>query len=193
MSSGKNDNLHQVTGKSIKTKLNKTIKEVRVMLNNEKEQAIEHYLRGLSATEATDYSLWKATKKLKRPRVPNPSICMENGARAKSNADKTEFFAKHLEKVFTPNPEINPYEDEEEILQYLDTKRQHEAKINKFTIKEVKKVILMDGTLRKAQDLITGKILKELPDVGFKFLTQLYNCLKKQLLSPTVRKLRKSY
>lgn len=169
----------------IKTKL-KTIKEIHDMLNNEKEQAIEHYLRGLSAIEATDYSLWKATKKLKRPQVPNPPIRMANGAWAKSNADKAELFAKHLEKVFTPNSGINLREEEEEILQYLDTKCQHETTINKFTINEVKKVILTDLNIKKSPryDLITGKILKELPDVGFKFLTQLYNAVLRNNFFP---------
>lgn len=128
----------------IKTKLNKTIKEIRDTLKNEKEQAIEHYLKGLSATEATDYSLWKATRKLKRPQISNPPIRKENGAWAKSNAEKAELFANHLEKVFTPNPGEKGPEKDREILQFLDETHQPELTINKFTIKEVKRTILAE-------------------------------------------------
>jgi 2-phosphoglycerate kinase len=41
-------------------------------LQDEKQKAIQTHLESLTATEATEYSLWKATKKLKRPQTPPP-------------------------------------------------------------------------------------------------------------------------
>jgi len=161
----------------MKTKLNRAIKEIQTMLKDEKEQAIKHYLKGLSATETTDYSLWKATKRLKRPQISNPPIRTPEGAWAKSNIEKAELSADHLERVFTPNPGNRKPEADREILQSLNEACQQKIATDKFTIKEVKKVIMTEIDTKKSPgyDLITGKILKELPDVGFKYLTQLFN------------------
>jgi hypothetical protein len=41
---------------------NKATNELKTLLNNYKQQAIHTYLVSLNPTEATDYSLWKATK-----------------------------------------------------------------------------------------------------------------------------------
>ena len=43
---------------------NAKINELKILLNNYKQQAIQTYLKSLTPTEATDYSLWKATKRL---------------------------------------------------------------------------------------------------------------------------------
>lgn len=48
-----------------KAKLNKATKELKALLQNEKNLAIQKYLENLTVTEATDYSLWRATKKMK--------------------------------------------------------------------------------------------------------------------------------
>lgn len=54
------------------------------MITNEKDLAIENYLKNLGATEATEYSLWKTTKKLKQPQISIPSIRAETGNWARS-------------------------------------------------------------------------------------------------------------
>lgn len=50
-----------------KKRLNSITAKLKQLLSNDKNQGIQIYLRNLDATAATDYSLWKATKKLKRP------------------------------------------------------------------------------------------------------------------------------
>jgi hypothetical protein len=55
-----------------KAALNKAVKELKQLLHDEKQQAIQAYLTSLSATETTDYSLWKAIKRLKQPQSPPP-------------------------------------------------------------------------------------------------------------------------
>jgi starvation-inducible outer membrane lipoprotein len=52
-----------------KAALNKAVKELKQLLHEEKQQAIQTYVVSLSATEATDYSLWKTTKHLKQPQT----------------------------------------------------------------------------------------------------------------------------
>jgi len=53
----------------LKNKLNRVIKALRNLLDMEKNQGIQKYLSNhiLSATSNTNYSLWKAAKRLKRP------------------------------------------------------------------------------------------------------------------------------
>jgi hypothetical protein len=55
-----------------KVKLNKAVKELKQLLKDEKQKAIQTYLENLTATESTEYSLWKTTKRLKRPQTPPP-------------------------------------------------------------------------------------------------------------------------
>jgi len=170
----------------MKTKLNKAIKEIQTMLKDEKEQVIEHYLKGLSATEITDYSLWKATKRLKRPQISNSPIRTPESAWAKSNIEKAKLFADYLERVFTPNPGNKKLEADREILQFLNERCQQKIATDKFTIKEVKKVIMIEIDPKKSPgyDLITGRILKELSDVGLKYLTQLFNAVLRTSFFP---------
>lgn len=50
--------------------------------------------------------------------------------------------------------------------------------ITKFTVKEVKNAIQkIDPKKAPGYDLITGKLLRELPEAGVKFLTFTYNAI----------------
>ncbi|KMQ86419.1 reverse transcriptase [Lasius niger] len=171
----------------LKAKLNKAVKEIRAMLTNEKKQAIDNYLINLGATEATDYSLWKATKKLKQPQISISPIRTESGKWAKSNEEKAELFANNLNKVFAPNLREIPPEEEEEIHQSLKSDYQPGQPIKKFNIKEIEKIILTDLNIRKnpGYDLITAKILKELPSIGHRYLTHLYNAILRTSFFPS--------
>ncbi|GBP23642.1 RNA-directed DNA polymerase from mobile element jockey [Eumeta japonica] len=55
-----------------KKRLNHKIKELKRILNNDRNVRFQAYLESLDPTAATDYSLWKATKKIKRPTVNSP-------------------------------------------------------------------------------------------------------------------------
>ena len=74
--------------KHIKTKLNKSIKDLKTLLIEEKNNSIQNYLQNLTANEATEYSLWKATKKLKRQQKHIPPIRKSNGDWARSESEK---------------------------------------------------------------------------------------------------------
>lgn len=48
-----------------KRNFNKSIRDLKKLIFNMKNHSIQEYLQSLSPTETTDYSLWRATKKLK--------------------------------------------------------------------------------------------------------------------------------
>jgi hypothetical protein len=91
--------------------------ELKQLLNNNKNDCIETFLQGLTPTESTDYSLWKATKKIKQVKKPSPPLRTSQGTWARSTVEKTHTFAEHLAKVFQPHPSEN--EPEEEALTQL--------------------------------------------------------------------------
>jgi len=68
----------------MKNKLNRAIKALINLLDSERNQGIQEYLSKLSATSETNYSLWKATKKLKRPQTQYLPIRKQDGSWARS-------------------------------------------------------------------------------------------------------------
>lgn len=49
-----------------KTILNRAIRDLKEMLNEAERRGFQEYLESLGANEASDYSLWESTWKLKR-------------------------------------------------------------------------------------------------------------------------------
>jgi hypothetical protein len=63
-------------------------------------------------------------------------------------------------------------------MQLLETPYQLEPPINRLKRAEVQEVInSLNPNKSPGYDLITGKILKELPTIGIKYLTQLFNAV----------------
>lgn len=103
----------------LKAKLNKAIKELKKLLYLEKNAGIQEFLRNLSPSAASDYTLWKATKKLKQPQQAAPPISKQDGTWARTDQEKADTFAEHLTRVFTPNPREVSTEEEGGILDQL--------------------------------------------------------------------------
>jgi hypothetical protein len=83
-----------------------------------------------------------------------------------------------LGKVFQLQPSENETEEEEARIQLLETPYQQEPPINRLKTAEVQKVInSLNHKKSSGYDLITGKILKELPIAGIKYHTQLFNAV----------------
>ena len=95
---------------------------------------------------------------------------------AKSNQKKAIEFGNYLVNVFKPNP-VDATMDTL-VLQRLDEAHQLDLPIRKFKCCEVKTAIgnLIDKK-SAGYDLITPKLLKEMPEKGVKFLTQLFNAI----------------
>ncbi len=159
----------------LKTKLNKAIKELKNALSEERNENLSNYLCELSATEATDYSLWKATKKLKRPVIMCPPIRNKAGTWARSDQEKCDVFADHLEKVFQPHENTTS----DHTLDDIDLTGKTNYEPIKFKWKDVRNVIKNEINQHKApgHDLITGKMLRELPDKCIKLITYIFNAI----------------
>jgi len=70
----------------LKNKLNRVIKTLKNLLK--KNQGIQEYLSKLSVTPETNYSLWKATKRLKRPQIYHSPSRMGAGPEVKKKRQK---------------------------------------------------------------------------------------------------------
>lgn len=118
--------------------MNKITAKLKSLLSIDRNDGAQTYLKNLDTTADTDYSLWKITKKLKRPIYHQPPICKPDKTWVKSNADKVVAFANHLERVFTPNPNLGSQKNEE-VCDLLTTSQVHQLDlpIKKFSKNEV--------------------------------------------------------
>ena len=153
-----------------KTILNNKTQRLNREIKKIKEESINAYLQNLTAEEDTNYSLWKATKKIKRPINTVPPIRKNMGPWARDNQQKAKIFAEHLANIFTPNHTNENTRLEE--LTNLSTEN-----IIPVTPREVANEIKTNLNSKKAPgfDLITGDILKNLPKKGIVLLTYLFN------------------
>jgi flagellar hook-associated protein FlgK len=101
--------------------LNTATQELKELLNNNKSDCIQTFLQGLTATESTDYSLWKATKKIKLVKKPSP-LRTSQGTWARSNVEKVHTFAEHLADFFSRILQKN---------QPLSTNSNHQSTVSK--------------------------------------------------------------
>jgi hypothetical protein len=99
--------------------LNRAI-QLRELLNSNKNQVIQDHLKNLTPTEATEYSLWKATKKLKQPKKIQPAN-QTTRRWFRNNKEKAKIFAEHLVQLFQTHPTKLKPDEEEELQQFLES------------------------------------------------------------------------
>lgn len=140
-----------------------------------KNESIGRFLNYLTDDVSTNYSLWKVAKRLNRPVTQNPPLKMKDGNWAKSSKQKANLFADHLEEVFTPLPANSNVDT-------INTNNNScGADIPYVTLKEIKNMIKYHISEKKSPgyDLITGKIMKELPELALlKFQHIINACFK---------------
>lgn len=165
---------HRTRDPSDKTIWNRTSRLLHNKIKEVKNETFKSYLSNLSATKDSDYSLWKATKQMKRPRAYVPPIRKEDGSWARCDQDKAEMYARHLEHAFQPNNIASELDIEQN--QPLSETRE---KIKYFTPIEIAKEIDTNINIKKAPgyDQINPKILKELPKKAMIHLTHIYNAI----------------
>jgi hypothetical protein len=167
---------HTTRSPQDKANLNKPVKELKQLLNDEKQKVIQTYLESLTATEGTEYSLWKATKRLKWPQTLNPPLRTDKREWANSDTQKANVLAEHFANVFKPYNSEMTKEEEKEILHALETPGQLETPVKKFKLAEVRSAInQLPPKKAPGYDLITGRVLKELPDIGIRTITHIFN------------------
>ena len=170
--------------------LNNITQKLRREIQQIKNETMNAYLIELTDDASTDYSLWRATKKIKRPVLQIPPIRLENGKWASSNEQKATRFAEYLEKVFSPNKED---EESKRLLPDVlgqENQENDESRIRLTTLKEVKSEIKNNINIKKAPgfELITGEILKQLPRKALVKLTNLINASFRLKYVPTLWK-----
>ena len=149
--------------------LNRLTHKLHATIQDFNNETFEYYITNL---EPNDHSLWRATKKLKRPTTPIAPLRREDGTWARSNSEKAQIYAEHLVRTFTP---LNNQEDEE-INSYLDSPCQLSPPIRTITPNEVITQIKNTNSHKTpGHDLIVGETLKHLPRKAIVFLTTLYN------------------
>lgn len=161
-----------------KQKYHKLATELKQLLNCLKNDKIQEYLKGLTPTETTDYSLWKATRKIKRPIHQIPPIRINHNTWARTDTQKANAFAEHLTSVFQPFPSHLSATEEETINKELNIPHQMDFPLQKTRVSEIKHII-QEISPKKAPgyDLISGKILQELSLKSLKAITQIYNAI----------------
>jgi hypothetical protein len=78
-----------------------------------------------------EYSLWKATRKIKQPKQQIPSIRKSDNNWARNDQQKATTFAEHLCAVFQPFPSQLPAAEQQAYKQ-LETPFQMALPINKI-------------------------------------------------------------
>lgn len=144
--------------------------KLKYLIKDIKNQSVNKYLSTLTGQKDTDYSLWKATKNLKRPKLQVPPIKNKDNW-ARNAKQKADLFANHLEETFQPYPK----QTEEENIAPIN--KQDEIKITPITLKELKWEIKNNLNAYKAPgyDLITGQIIKVLPEKALRKLMHIIN------------------
>jgi len=112
---GRQKNATNKSPRQDKQRYNKIAKELKLLLHTLKNDGIQNYLQGLTPTEATDYSLWKATRTIKQPQHQTPPIRINSSAWARTDKQKATAFAEHLASVFQPFPSQLSAMDEETV------------------------------------------------------------------------------
>lgn len=173
---------------SDKAAFNKAVKELKILIREANDIALQTYLEGLTATKETNYSLWRACKNFDRPLHHKPPLRKQDGEWARSGQSKAEVFARHLNQVFKPN-NASPTADESDIDLVLNQDFQLDLPLKPVTPSEVRRNIKsMDNNKAPGFDLIDKKILEELPRKAITYLTMLFNAILRVGYFPDVWK-----
>lgn len=164
---------------SDKTAFNRVSQELKDLINEHDNLGVQSYLTKLTPHKDTNYSLWRATKNLKRPKNHIPPLRKQDSGWARSDTEKATEFAKHLQKVFVPLPSSDP-ENDSKVTEYLESPNQLCLPLKAVSPKEVNNEIKALPTGKApGYDLLDSTLLKNLPKKGVLFLVRLFNaCLR---------------
>lgn len=151
-----------------KQRLNEATRKLNRALKQEAENAQLKYIGKLSPT-STKHPLWRAHPNLSSPIETVTPIRNSSGRWARSDKDRAETFALHLRDVFQPNPSSNAYVPPQIHSDLVPTP-------TSFRPNEITKVI-RELKPKKAPggDLITTKMLMELPYCAVEVICKLFN------------------
>lgn len=163
---------HLTRNPADKTAFNRISNNVNMLIKSFKQESFDNYLSGLGPEKDKDYSLWKATRKFKRPVDRVPPLRNAQGSWARQDKEKAELFAQHLATVFLPhdiqsNVNITPtYQPNQEFKRI--TPMEIAQEIDKLNSKKAPGI-----------DEISPGLFKELPRKAIIMITYLFNaCMR---------------
>lgn len=166
---------HQSHHPADKTKFNRAIRELKALLKESSNKHIKGTLERMSPTGRNEYSLWKASRNIDNSQMHCPPIKSESSW-ARTDNEKAEAFASHLSRVFQLDD--NAQSDESEMDIILNQDIQLCLPIRPTSPREIARMIRsLDSGKAPGFDLITSKILKELPNKSITFLACLFNAI----------------
>lgn len=161
-----------------KTLLNRANKTLKKKLADFKDESTSSFLASLDPVQNNDFTLWKATKYLKRPVLKNVPFKNTAGTWCKSDENKAEAFGLHLSEAFSPHEQQNSSQEEDHILQFLDAPLQLDLPVKLTSPSEVREIIReLKSRKSPGHDGIGGRCVKALPYKGLLFLTTVFNSI----------------
>jgi len=136
-----------------------------------RNESFEKYVSNLK-TESN--SIWKPIKYRIKPKTSPTIRIYSTPLGPKSDKEKAGLLAEHLSEVFSPNDN----DQNQEVEQDLTTPIQSQERIKAFTLKEIKDEIkMLNQKKAPSPDIITARILKELPKEGLVNLMYVLNAI----------------
>lgn len=138
----------------------------------------ENYHTYLESLSHNDGSLWSATKRMLKFKSVSHPLKTNDGSWAKSDVEKANVFSEHLKNVFQPHDDVINQAFSNHVEDYLSIPMPLSLPPPPFTEEEVKKGISrLPQKKSPGYDLITSDVLKQLPEIGNRFLMLLYNAI----------------
>ena len=150
-----------------KRKLNNATRKLTKIIKNYKNDCFQKYLANLPSTADSNYSLWKASRKLTRPTQIISPIRSPRGGWACSPIEKANLFSDHLSNVFKPHSS----KIAADITEYLHSPFQMSPPIKPFISIEIIELIRrLNPRKASGHDQICNKAIKEL-------ITSIFNAI----------------
>lgn len=166
---------HRTLHPQDKREYNKSCKELKKLLQEYNHKKLNDYLTELSPCERGDKNLFNATRDVKKPIARIPPIQDPSGLWLKTNQDKSNAFAEHLEEQFSPFPSNN---DDSEIIEYVNAPTQMDLPIRPFNVREVKEEIKrLNNRKASGSDGISPTLVKALPLNAIILITFIFNAI----------------
>lgn len=167
---------HQTHHPADKTMYNRATRELKTLLCEFSNNTTKHTLERMSPNGRNQHSLWKASKSTDKSQSHCPPI-KTGSSWARTDQEKAEAFASHLSEVFQPN-RVENSNDESELDKILNQDLQLCLPIRPTSPREISRMIrVLETKKAPGYDLITPKILKELPRKTITFLACLFNAI----------------
>lgn len=176
---------HQSQHPIDKTAFNKAAKELKLLLPEIANYSLRHTLEKASPRGKGETSLWKATKTFKRPQEHIHPLKHSNSW-ARTDAEKAEVFANHLENVFKPNDGSEDYDVDDVLNQDLQLCLPLKPTSPKEIASEIRR---LNTNKAPGFDLITPLVVKNLPRRCITLLTLIFNATLRLSYFPKIWKI----